>query len=42
MGSFFGLLASPYMPHFAACRGKSQEMCFFDAACINQVGKQVL
>jgi len=42
MGSFFGLLASPYMPHFAACRGKSQEMCFFDAACINQADPDLM
>ncbi|CAE7248452.1 unnamed protein product [Symbiodinium sp. CCMP2456] len=42
IGSFLGLLASPYMPHWAACWGKSREMCFFDAACINQADPDLM
>lgn len=42
IGSFLGLLTAPYMPHWAACGGKSREMCFFDAACINQADPDLM
>ena len=42
LGSVCGLLSTPYMPAWATFRGEPEEMCFFDAVCINQADAQAL